>query len=118
MISRCTQEHHPAWARYGGRGITVCERWLSFENFRSDLGLRPSEHHSLERKRVHEGYGPDNCLWTNRITQARNTRRVRLLTLRGETRCIAEWAERLGVSYDRIRSRLRMGWSDERVLTF
>lgn len=119
MIQRCTYSKHPAWKDYGGRGITVCDRWRNdFKAFLADMGDRPSPKHSLERKRVNEGYSSDNCVWAVRKVQARNTRRARMLTHRGETLCLAEWAERLGVKSETIRSRLRMGWSEERALTF
>jgi hypothetical protein len=118
MVQRCTQDTHSAWERYGGRGIIVCERWLDFLTFLSDLGPRPSPQHSLERLRVNEDYEPGNCCWATRTVQARNTRRARMLTLGDETLCLAAWAERLGVKSETIRSRLRMGWTEERALTF
>jgi hypothetical protein len=118
MVARCTNDRHPAWARYGGRSITVCPRWLeSFEAFLSDVGPRPSPQHSLERKRVNEGYCPSNCCWATRLEQARNKRSNRMLTLNGETLCVTAWAERLGVKAEMIRSRLRMGWTSERALS-
>lgn len=64
MIQRCYNENHDGYKNYGGRGIIVCDRWLnSFDDFIKDMGARPTPNHTLERKRVNEGYGPDNCMW-------------------------------------------------------
>lgn len=117
MVQRCTQDTHPAWGRYGGRGITVCEQWLDFLTFLADVGPRPSPQHSLERLRVNDGYLPGNVVWATRKAQARNKRSNRLLTKDGTTLCLAEWAERLGLKSETIRSRLRMGWTEERALS-
>lgn len=73
MIQRCTNPKNKDWAGYGGRGITVCERWLTFENFLTDMGERP-DGLSIERRNNDRGYGPDNCYWADALTQARNKR--------------------------------------------
>lgn len=74
MIRRCTNEKAFAYHRYGGRGITVCKRWLnSFENFLSDMGLRPSIKHSLDRINNDGNYEPSNCRWATIDQQMANT---------------------------------------------
>jgi hypothetical protein len=81
MISRCTKEYSTAWARYGGRGITVCEKWQGkegFRNFLGDMGEQPVGH-TLERIDNSQGYSPENCKWATRKEQALNTRNVTLL---------------------------------------
>lgn len=81
MVSRCTKEYNPAYPRYGGRGITVCERWLGkegFQNFLTDMGEKP-DGLTLERIDNDEGYSPRNCRWATRKEQAANTRHVNLL---------------------------------------
>ncbi len=99
MLSRCRLRTHEAYARYGGRGITVCERWLRYENFLADMGRRPSLDYSLDRKDNDGNYEPDNCRWATRHEQAINTSTVRLVTYNGETMSIAGWSERLNMSY-------------------
>ena len=75
MKQRCYYEPNKRYADYGGRGITVCERWVnSFENFFSDLGQKPSENHTLDRIDVEGNYEPSNCRWSSPFVQAANKR--------------------------------------------
>ncbi|MER6976009.1 hypothetical protein [Streptomyces carpinensis] len=73
MVARCTRPSHKKWADYGGRGITVCDRWRDFANFLADMGERPP---GLELDRIdnNRGYEPNNCRWTDRSTQMKNRR--------------------------------------------
>jgi hypothetical protein len=116
MRQRCTNPQRSEYVHYGARGITVCERWESFENFYADMGDPPSGM-TLERIDNEGPYSPENCRWATRAEQSRNTRVTRMLTLHGETRPLVEWAERLGVRKGLIHNRLRSGWSVERALT-
>ncbi len=73
MKQRCTNPKNVGWDRYGGAGITVCERWMrSFENFLADMGPRPGPDYSLDRIDGAKGYAPDNCRWATRSEQQRN----------------------------------------------
>lgn len=111
MRARCENVSHKAYANYGGRGIMVCERWSSYENFLADMGRRPSPAHSLDRINNGLGYTPDNCRWASRSVQSRNRRTNVLIEHNGESLCLAEWGERLGLTGEAIRRRLRDGWS-------
>ena len=75
MVQRCTRENWHAYHRYGGRGVTVCERWASsFENFLADMGERP-DGMTLDRINVDGHYEPGNCRWATAQEQARNKAR-------------------------------------------
>lgn len=111
MLSRCRNESNAAYPRYGGRGITVCDRWLAYENFLSDMGRRPSEAHSLERERNDECYGPGNCKWATRAEQCRNRRSNVVVEFAGESMVLKDAAEAAGLPYKTVHARLKRGWS-------
>jgi len=117
MKGRCLNPNNGRYAQYGGRGITVCDRWRdSFEAFLADMGERPTHYHSLERIDNDGPYNPDNCRWATKIDQARNRRSSHLVTFNGETKTIAGWAEATDLNYDLIERRLNaQGWTPERT---
>lgn len=117
MIVRCTNPNIPKFARYGGRGITVCERWHVFENFLADMGRRPSARHSLDRKDNDGPYSSDNCRWATSREQNRNRSTNRILRLHGVEKPAAAWAEEYSLALMTLISRLHRGWSDERAIT-
>jgi hypothetical protein len=118
MRRRCFDKTNKRFAEYGGRGITVCERWLSFENFLADMGEPPSPLHSIERKDNNGHYAPDNCCWATRDEQMRNRRNARLLTLDGVTMNLCDWAVKTGIKADTIAARLDVyGWPVADALT-
>jgi hypothetical protein len=112
MMVRCRSTKSK---RYGGRGIKVCERWQTFENFYADMGPRPTENHSLDRINNEGNYEPSNCRWATWTQQARNKSNCHVLTVGSESFTIAEWAERTGIGKTTIRERIRRGWSPERA---
>lgn len=102
---------------YFDRGIHVCDRWGVYENFLEDMGRKP-EGTSLDRLDNDKSYYKENCRWATQKQQCRNLRKNVSITFNNETKCIAEWAESLGIPYGRLQSRLRdYGWSVERALT-
>lgn len=110
MRSRCFCKTHKKFHFYGGRGVTVCERWNKFENFLKDMGPRPSKLHSLDRFPDKNGnYEPGNCRWATQKEQCRNTRRNRMVTIGSSTRCVSEWAEIVGRHPARIHCRITRG---------
>lgn len=117
MVRRCTIPVCKEFANYGGRGISVCERWMSVESFIADMGLRPSPQHSLDRINNDGNYEPANCRWATRCEQANNTRSNRMISFRGERKTLSQWQKATGLGHDVIRGRLRMGWSIEKALT-
>lgn len=117
MLSRCRNPKTTGFHRYGGRGIVVCERWLSFENFLADMGRKPSANHTIERVDNDGPYSPDNCRWVPACEQQKNTGRTHFLTHNGQTLCIVDWAKIVGVTDNAIHSRLKRGWSIERALS-
>lgn len=110
MIDRCANPRTPNYHLYGGRGIAVCAEWESFELFLRDMGERPKGT-SLDRIDSDGPYSPENCRWATANQQQRNKRNNHLLTVDGETRCIAEWAEITGIQKVTIKARIRSGWS-------
>lgn len=108
MLDRCLNDHHPSWAHYGGRGIKVCKRWLTFENFYADMGVRPAKH-SLDRIDNSKGYRPANCRWATWQEQQNNRRSNVCLTLDGETRTMRQWATHFGIKYSVVKARHASG---------
>ena len=83
MKSRCLNPNVSDYKYYGGRGITVCKRWLKFENFFIDMGIRPDSKLTLERTNNNKGYSPENCKWATRFEQQNNTRKNKLFVAFG-----------------------------------
>lgn len=97
MWARCTNPARAAFSLYALKGVSVCARWKSFENFLVDMGERP-ENTSLERKDNSKGYSKANCLWADRQTQAWNRRSTVWVSYKGVRMPRSAWAEKLGVS--------------------
>lgn len=117
MRGRCLNPRIKNFARYGGRGISICERWNEFANFLADMGPRPSRGHSLDRINNDGHYTPENCRWATRHQQTRNTSRNVMWTQGGVTRCLADWARDFGINIATVHARLRTGWTVEEALT-
>lgn len=117
MRQRCSLKTRKDFPRYGGRGISVCKRWMRFENFLKDMGARPSPKHSIERKDNNGNYEPSNCVWALPVEQANNRRSSRILEFGQQRLTISQWARRLGMGHDTLSRRLKLGWPVEKALT-
>lgn len=116
MLTRCRNEKHKQWKDYGGRGIKVCDRWMSFDNFLADLGEKPKGK-SLDRIDNDGDYEPSNCRWANQRQQVTNRRMSPRYEWKGEIRSLSELAEQHGLKWRRVYERVRAGWSIEDALT-
>lgn len=113
MIRRCEDTWRPNYKEYGGRGIVVCDRWKTFDNFLADMGVRPSPDRSIERKDNDGNYEPSNCYWATKEEQMNNRQDSHKLTIDGETLTVAQWSRRTGVVPGTIHTRLKRGMSPE-----
>lgn len=111
MKQRCLNSKHRSYHNYGGRGITVCPRWMKFENFLADMKLRPGKGYSIERINNAKGYSKSNCYWASWTAQARNKRSNRLITIGKETHSVTVWAELKRIKRETIYHRLAAGFT-------
>jgi len=121
MKIRCTNPKYRSYKDYGGRGISICERWAdSFDNFLADMGPKPSRKHSLDRfPEVNGNYEPGNCRWATNTEQQRNKRDNTILEYGGVRACVAEWAEIRGIRQDTLLKRIgKYGWTIPQALGF
>jgi hypothetical protein len=118
MRQRCENPASGSYARYGGRGIKVCERWQLFENFLADMGTRPSAKHTLDRYPDNNGnYEPGNCRWATKKEQARNRRTSSYIEALGKKLTVAEWSDITGLTQHAICGRKSAGWTPEEIVT-
>lgn len=117
MISRCTDPARENYRDYGGRGITVCDEWMKFETFLQDMGVKPSEKHSIDRIDNNGNYEPSNCRWATSHQQSRNHRRNIYLEYEGARMVLKDWAAHTGINYGTLRVRVKNGWSVQDTLT-
>lgn len=108
MVRRCTATGSKDFKHYGGRGITVCERWLVFENFLADMGV-PTEGMTLERKDVNGNYQPGNCCWATRAEQSNNTRRNVIVRTPSGDMTLAQFCVEHRLSYSLARYHIGRG---------
>lgn len=126
---RCLNPKAQNYPRYGGRGVWVCARWMhDYKAFFDDMGPKPSPAHSIDRINADGGYTcgkcddcasrgvPLNCRWATAAEQQRNKRNSKFVTVRGETKTVAEWAEISGIGQLLIGYRIRKGWEPERAV--
>jgi hypothetical protein len=115
--SRCLTPSDRAFHLYGGRGVTICDRWRdSFPKFLEDMGNRPSPAHTINRVDNDGPYSPDNCRWATWEEQNNNQRCNHYITHQGQTRTMAQWARDLGLNYNTFRGAIYAGESIESVI--
>lgn len=117
MIKRCFDSNHKSWLNYGGRGITVCDEWQEYSQYKKDMGERPFISAQVDRIDNNKGYSKDNCRWVSPKENCRNMSINHHVTMGGVTKTIPEWAETTGISERTIRSRIYRGWPEEKALT-
>lgn len=106
------RRHHP---RY--QFVTLCSEWAaSFERFLADMGHPPTDKHTLDRIDNAKGYEPGNCRWATMKEQQNNRTNNRLITWRGETKTLMQWAETLGIKRETLARRIE-AWDVERAMT-
>ena len=117
MLNRCRNPNVAGYGYYGGRGVKVCDRWLTFENFLADMG-DVSVGRTIERINNDGDYEPRNVRWATYRDQSRNKSNNRLLSFKGQTKILADWANDLGITPGALIYRLDYkGWSIEEALT-
>ena len=122
MIGRCKDKNHRSYKDYGGRGIKVCNEWLSYSGFREwalKTGYDPSAKKievTIDRIDNDKDYCPENCRWINMLAQENNKRNNAIYEHNGEKHTIAEWARILGMKDSVFRSRVYHGWDFDRIV--
>jgi len=116
MKRRCTNEKSQNYYLYGGRGITFCDKWESFEGFYEDMKEGYDDTLQLDRIDVNGNYCKENCRWATLIENANNKRNTIYITYNNETKSSAEWAREIGAKNATITKRARLGYSAEECL--
>lgn len=117
MIRRCYDINTERYVHYGARGITVCDRWLTFENFFLDMGERPTDGHSIDRINNDGNYEPSNCKWSTFLEQSYNKRSNIWIEHNGIKRTITQWAKAIGIDRKTLSSRIyESRWPIEKAL--
>lgn len=108
MIQRCTNSNAPKYKLYGGRGITVCDAWLTnVEAFITYMGDKPSPKHTLDRINGNGNYEPGNVRWATSTEQSLNRDFTRWITYKARTQHLSAWARELGITYQALHLRIK-----------
>jgi len=116
MLQRCHDPLHKSYSHYGGRGISVCDQWMLFENFYADMG-DPPDGHSLDRRDNDFGYSKENCRWASPTEQANNRRDNFKISAFGQSLTLRGWSKATGLGKATIMYRLATGMSAEDALS-
>lgn len=111
MKERCKNPKSKRFARYGGRGIKVCDEWENdFAEFREwALNNGYADKLTIDRIDNNKGYSPDNCRWATQKEQNRNYSRNHMITYQGETKCLVDWADEFGINRGTVLFRIKQG---------
>lgn len=118
MVARCLKPYNTSYKNYGARGISVCKRWMKWENFWEDMG--PSYREDLELDRIDNdgNYEPGNCRWTTRLVNMNNKRTTFMVTAFGRTMSVQDWGRETGIKGNTIAQRIRdQKWTPEKSVT-
>lgn len=116
MRRRCYNPKNKEYHNYGGRGVSVCSEWASFEQFLSDMGECPTDH-TLDRLDVNGDYCLQNCRWSTRRQQSRNKRTNTIIIHNGQSKPLVEWLEYFGITWGTYNKRRKRGWTKLRAAT-
>lgn len=117
MKNRCYNKNTRGYEYYGARGISVCEKWHSFNGFLEDMGGLYKRGLTLDRIKVNGNYEPSNCRWATQAMQSRNRTDNKYITYNGETKVLTDWANIFGIKPYTLTLRLKSGWDIEKALT-
>jgi hypothetical protein len=118
MRQRCLNPNNDDYKDYGGRGITICERWNDYQNFINDMGKSPTNKHSIDRIDNEGNYEPSNCKWSTNKYQCNHTRKNVILNYNGISKTLAQWSEDLKIGYSTLHARYyRLKWPIDKIIT-
>ena len=117
MLDRCNNPKSKAYKNYGGRGIKVCEKWKSFENFWNDMKDSYGDNLMIDRIDNDKGYSKENCRWSNWTEQQSNRRSNHILSFKGKSKTLTQWSRDLGIKQSTLSVRIKCGWPLEKALS-
>ena len=110
MRQRCENPNAEGYEKYGAKGIKVCERWASYENFKSDMGECPTPRHTIDRIDGDKGYEPENCRWATYAEQNRNLSNNVVVDINGVKNIMADWCVIYKIRRTTVETRIKNGW--------
>lgn len=117
MKQRCFNSKNKHFKNYGGRGVTVCDKWLTFDGFFEDMGIKPGKEYSLDRVDTNGNYSKENCKWSTRYTQDRNRRDSVYLVYKNNNYILQDLANEVGIHQQTLQKRLKKGLSIEQAVS-
>lgn len=118
MKDRCYNKNNKTFEYYGGKGITVCDRWINNpQAFFDDMGKKPSKNHTIDRIDCNGNYSKENCRWATKSEQSRNRTDSKMLTIDGITKHLADWADYYNIQYKQVYKRVWRGMNPIQALT-